>query len=97
MQAQKNTGSQRRIRMVLLIVAGVLVWAGCTFWNQMGRLQAKSDQIDELQGKLDDMKQQNDQYKLEVARLEDPEFIEQKLRKEYNYTRAGETMFNTLR
>lgn len=92
-EVQKNAGTRRRMRLLMLVVFCFLAWAVITFWDQTAKLHAKADQLAELTNKLNEIKALNEKYKLEVERLNDSEYIEQKIRKDYHYTRVGETMF----
>lgn len=93
----KTSGAHRRIRLLMVAVSCFLMWAGVTLWNQQGSLNAKAAQVISLEEKLQDLQQKSEDYKLEVTRLNDSEYIEQKIRKDYHYTRMGETMFDTPR
>ncbi|MFK7696869.1 septum formation initiator family protein [Paenibacillus sp. HJGM_3] len=92
---QPHKGSRRRVRLLLITLFGFLAWAGVIAWNQQARLDAKSAQASELDTKLTETKKLNADYKKEVERLNDPEYILQKIRKEYHYTKPGETLFYT--
>jgi cell division protein DivIC len=88
-----NKGSYRRRRLVLIVLACFMSWAGVTLWNQIGKLSVKDDKLISLQQKLDETQQINDITKREVVRLNDPEYVEQKIRKELHYVKQGETLF----
>lgn len=88
-----SKGSHRRKRMALMIMAGFLVWGGITFWDQMGKSRAKAEQLDAMNAKLADVTRQNEDAKREVARLNDDEYIEQKIRTELHWAKPGETVF----
>lgn len=92
---QKNKASHRRLRLLMIAVICFLVWAGLTLWNQMGLMKVKAEQLASMEYKLKEIKELNEGYNLEVIRLNDSEYIEQKIRKDYHYTRNGETMFYT--
>jgi cell division protein DivIC len=95
-QTEKRiTASQRRSRVWLFGVCCFLAWAGLNLWTQGERHSAKAQQLAEAEAKLEQITKQNEAYNLEVTRLSDREYIEQKIRKDYHYTRDGETMFYT--
>jgi cell division protein DivIC len=79
----------------MLTLLGFIAWAAVISWNQQGRLDAKAAQVSELDIRLTEAKQLNEEYKKEVVRLNDPEYMLQKIRKEYHYTKPGETLFFT--
>lgn len=93
--APNHKGSRRRVRFLMLVFFGFLAWASVIIWNQQGRLDAKASQVSQLDMKKADAVKLNADYKKEVERLNDPEYILQKIRKEYHYTKPGETLFYT--
>lgn len=89
----QNKGAYRRRRFVMIILGCFLSWAGVTLWNQVGKIAERNEKVAALEQKLQETKETNEQYKLEIARLNDPEYIEQKIRKELHYIKEGETLF----
>jgi cell division protein DivIC len=92
---QSNKGARRRIRLLGFAMIGFMTWAALILWNQQGLLSAKAAQVAELEQKHEEAVKQNDSYKNEIERLNDPEYILQKIRKEYHYSKPGETLFYT--
>ncbi|MCC2684332.1 MAG: septum formation initiator [Paenibacillaceae bacterium] len=86
-------GSYRRKRMALLFLTGMMIWGGATLWDQIGKGDVKAEQLDSLNAELAKATQANDDYKREVARLNDKEYLEQKIRSELHYAYPGETIF----
>ncbi|RKN65784.1 septum formation initiator family protein [Paenibacillus ginsengarvi] len=76
-------------------MVGFMTWAALILWNQQGRLGVKAAQVDELTQKHVETVKLNEGYKKEIERLNDPEYILQKIRKEYHYSKPGETLFYT--
>jgi cell division protein DivIC len=76
-----------------MILLGILIWGGITLWDQMGKGRAKAEQLDSLNTKLAETTQANEEAKREVARLNDKEYLEQKIRTELHYAYPGETIF----
>lgn len=70
-----------------------LSWASYELIRQFGYMQEKKKVLHELQIELDQAKVQNLQSSQELLRLHDTEYIEQKIRKDLNYTKPGETIF----
>lgn len=92
---QSNKGARRRMRLFAFAMAAFLTWAAFIAWNQQGRLGAKAAQVGELELKLKETEKQHEEFQKEVRRLNDPEYILQKIRKEYHYAKPGETLFYT--
>jgi cell division protein DivIC len=88
-----NKGAFRRRRLVLIVFACFICWAGITLWNQIGKLNARSEKVSTLEQKLEETRQTNEMTKRDIARLNDPEYVEQKIRKELHYVKQGETLF----
>lgn len=86
-------GSHRTKRMALMIMIGFIIWGGVTFWDQMEKSRVKASQLDILQSKLDDVTLHNEKLNHEVSRLNDDEYIEQKIRTELHYAKPDETIF----
>lgn len=92
---QTNRGARRRIRLLAFAMLGFMTWAALILWNQQGRINVKAAQVVQLEQKRQDTAEVKEQYQLEIERLQDPEYILQKIRKEYHYSKPGETLFYT--
>ncbi|TBL69028.1 FtsB family cell division protein [Paenibacillus thalictri] len=94
---QKNKqpvkGGKRLFRLSVLIMICALAWGAINFWDQAGKLQDRKQRVSALEQKKTEVTQLNDDTKREIARLNDNEYIEQKLRKDYGYVKPGETLF----
>lgn len=88
-----NKGSYRRKRMALMIMVGFIVWGGITIWDEMDKRQVKATQLEKLIMKLEQSQLMNDRLHHEVSRLNDDEYIEQKIRTELHYAKPEETIF----
>jgi cell division protein DivIC len=86
-------GSRRRRRLLSMFVLCFVAWAGVTFWNQADLISEKVDRTLVMEKKLSETKQVNEQLKLEITRLNDDEYIEQKARKDFQMVGEGETLF----
>jgi cell division protein DivIC len=86
-------GSRRRRRLLSVFVLCFVGWAGVTFWNQADLISEKVDRMLVVEKKLTATKQVNEQLKLEITRLNDDEYIEQKARKDFQMVGEGETLF----
>jgi cell division protein DivIC len=87
-------GTRRRMRLFWIIVLCFTGWVVFTLWNQGVSLRQKQAELTELQGKFAEVQGTNEQYKDEVTRLRDSEYIEQKVRKDYGMVRPGDTIFD---
>ena len=90
-----NRGTGKRIRLLMFAMLGFMTWACFMFWNQQGQLNAKAAQLEQLENMRRETANLNEAYKKEIQRLNDSEYILQKIRKEYHYSRPGETLFLT--
>lgn len=88
-----NKGSFRRRRLVFLVLAGFMSWAGITLWNQEGKLAERQGKVTALEQKQLEAEQINADTRREIDRLNDPEYVEQKIRKDLHYVKPGETLF----
>lgn len=91
----QNKGSFRRRRLVFIMLMCFLSWAGVTLWNQAGKLSERNDKVSALEQKLAEVQEANTDTQNEITRLNDPEYVEQKIRKELHYVKQGETLFYT--
>jgi cell division protein DivIC len=86
-------GRRNRLRLLYIFLFAFMTWAGMTLWDQLGQVQAKKAELERALARLQETQEQNEQYKLEIIRLHDPEYIEQLLRRELHMTKEGETLF----
>ena len=89
----KYKGTRRRLRLLMVAVICFMGWAGGTLWDQLNKMDVKMSELTILEQKLSEAEQLNAQYKHEITRLNDPEYIEQRLRKDFHMTKEGETLF----
>ncbi len=86
-------GSRRRRRILSVFVLCFVGWAGMTFWNQADLISEKVDRMLVMEQRLTETKKVNERLKLEITRLNDDEYIEQKARKDFQMVGEGETLF----
>lgn len=86
-------GMRRRLRLFAVGMICFLGWAGLTVIEQMDKLEANMERLTVMEGKLAETQQLNQAYKQEVERLNDPEYLEQLIRKDLHMTKEGETLF----
>ncbi|MFD2671530.1 FtsB family cell division protein [Marinicrinis sediminis] len=89
----RRKGAKRRFRLLLFVLSVFLVWAGMTFWHQTGNINASQARLSQLEEKLSELQAKNEQLHEDIEKLNDPEYIEQILRKEHHMVRPGETLF----
>ena len=88
-------GTKRRLRLLMIVVLSFFGWAAFTFWNQAGSLSDKSEKLTALNQQLAEVRKTNENFKQQVTRLNDDEYVEQKARKDFQMTRKGDTLFYT--
>ena len=76
-----------------MIVLIFVVWALTTAFKQADLVKSKQLQLSLLEEKLNKAKEDQERLQLEIIRLNDPEYIEQKARKDFQMVRDGETLF----
>jgi cell division protein DivIC len=86
-------GVKKRLRILAMIMLFFITWAAFTYFQQMENLNDKFSQLSILEVKAANMQNTNEQFKHEIIRLQDPEYIEQRLRKDLQMTKEGETLF----
>ncbi|TCZ74329.1 septum formation initiator family protein [Paenibacillus albiflavus] len=86
--------SRSKSRLVMVMMLCLVSWAGVIYWDQQGKLAEKRAEFNELEEQLKLVHQSNEKAKKEVERLNDKEYIEQKIRKELNYVKEGERIFS---
>ncbi|WP_309122870.1 septum formation initiator family protein [Paenibacillus sp.] len=93
--AAKPKSELRRRRLYFTIIGGVSLWAIFAFWDQSGAMKEKKAEMGVLLQRLEEVRAEHDAYQSEVTRLQDPEYIEQKVRKDFGMTRPGDKVFGT--
>jgi cell division protein DivIC len=92
-QEPRNQGTRRRLRLLMVALFCFMGWAALTYWNQEDKVNAKITQLSALENKLEETRKLNEEYKREIIRLNDDEYIEQKVRKDFQMTRPGDTLY----
>lgn len=88
-----RSGTARRLRLLLFAFACFLVWASLTFWDLHTVAQEKLAELSVKEEQLSEVQSDHDAYQHEIERLHAPEYIEQRLRKDYMMSRDGEILF----
>ncbi|MEK9200308.1 septum formation initiator family protein [Ureibacillus sp. 179-F W5.1 NHS] len=84
---------RRRMVVFGLLATVTLVFLVSSYITQHHRLEEKQQQKEEIVAKLDTVKEQQDMLKLQIAKLEDDEYIAKLARKEYFLSDDGEIIF----
>lgn len=90
---QRKIRYRRRMVTFGLIAIAFLVFLVSTYVTQDRRLAEKQQQKEEVAAKLEDIKEQQEMLKLQIAKLEDDEYIAKLARKEYFLSDDGEIIF----
>lgn len=86
-------GTRRRLRLLMVFMVCFMGWAGLTLWGQTDQVHSKNKTLQSMEEKLAQAIKENEAYHRELLRLEDPEYLEQLIRKGLNMTKPEETMF----
>ncbi|RNC98554.1 FtsB family cell division protein [Lysinibacillus halotolerans] len=84
---------RRRMVVFGLLATVTLVFLVSSYITQHHRLEEKQQQKEEIVAKLDTVKELQDMLKLQIAKLEDDEYIAKLARKEYFLSDDGEIIF----
>ena len=93
-KTKRARGARKRLRILGLAFAALLIWAGFTAWSQMERIAERKAQLETLQDKLEASQRENEESKREIERLNDPEYLQERARKDLQYVKPGETVFD---
>lgn len=89
----KQRGMRRRVRIVMVLLTCFIGWGVWTIWGQSDQVDAKNASLQQMEAKLEQAIKENEAYQRELDRLQDPEYIEQLIRKDLNMTKPDETIF----
>ncbi|QCR30765.1 septum formation initiator family protein [Lysinibacillus sp. SGAir0095] len=84
---------RRRLLVFGLLASVILVLLVSTTISQNKRLAEKQELKEDVVTKLDEVKEQQDMLSLQIAKLEDDEYIAKLARKEYFLSDNGEIIF----
>lgn len=86
-------GARGRFRIFLVILVCFIFWASLTWLEQHQSLQDKKAERLLIEQKLQEVQQENNQLNETTQRLQDDEYIEQKVRKDFGMARPGDKVF----
>ncbi|MBB3114124.1 cell division protein DivIC [Paenibacillus phyllosphaerae] len=85
-----QAGTKRRLRIWLLFVVMFMLWASYTLFAQLDSQREAESKLDEVQLKIQVATKQMEDLKLQIDRLNDPEYIQQVARRDQNMIKPGE-------
>jgi cell division protein DivIC len=86
-------GQKRRIRLFLFFVLCLFVWIGYTLYLQGGMLSEKEAELETLKKEAAEVQQQQAELAYKASRLNDQEYIAELARKEWFFTKPGESIY----
>ena len=92
-KSSSDRGARRRIRLFLMLILAFIGWAMMMMYQQAAVAEEKLGKLAELEAKMNEVRERNEMLKLEVTRLNDPEYIEQRAKADFQMVRDGETLF----
>lgn len=90
---QKSSGAKRRLRLLFFASICFFVWAGLALMDRIDVHENKNAKLAQLEQQRDELQIENENFHQEIAKMDDPEYIEQILRKEYQMTKEDEILF----
>ncbi|OAS19490.1 FtsB family cell division protein [Paenibacillus oryzisoli] len=84
-------GSKRRLRILLIIVLCFLSWAAVNIWGQFAKLHEKKAVVANMEQQLVEARKVNALTTKEIARLHNDEYLDQIIRRDFHYSKPGET------
>ncbi|KQX57748.1 FtsB family cell division protein [Paenibacillus sp. Root444D2] len=86
-----SVGSKRRLRFLMIFVLCFMSWAAVNIWGQFAKLQEKSSVVANMEQQLVEAKKLKEQTTKEIARLHNDEYLDQIIRRDFHYSKTGET------
>lgn len=86
-----RVGSKRRLRFLFIGVLCFMSWASVTIWGQFAKLHEKQSVVANMEQQLEESKKVNVDLTKEIARLHNDEYVSQIIRRDYHYSKTGET------
>lgn len=92
-QTNNRKGQKRRIRLVLFFVLCVFVWTGYTLYLQSGVLAEKKAELNALKQEMAVVQKEQAELTYKASRLYDQEYVAELARKQFFYTKPGESIY----
>ena len=93
MKQRQKVYSRRRLAVFFVVAAAVCIVLVSTIVNQNARLAEKEAQKTSVQEELMAVQEQKQMLELQIAKLQDDEYIAKIARKEYFLSEEGEIIF----
>ena len=93
MKQRQKVLSRRRLAVFFVVAVAVCIVLVTTMLNQNARLAEKEAQKSKVQEELLTVQEQQEMLKLQIAKLQDDEYIAKLARKEYFLSEEGEIIF----
>jgi cell division protein DivIC len=92
-QVNNRKGQKRRIRLVLFFVLCLFVWAGYTLYVQSEDLAGKKAELEALKQEMNAVQAEQAELTYKASRLYDQDYIAELARKQFFYTKPGESIY----
>jgi cell division protein DivIC len=92
--ANKSKSVKRRYRLVLIVLCLFFIFAIVRSIEQEIELRERSKQLDLTNSQLEETRRLNIEAKKEMDRLNDPEYRQEMIRKQLQYSKENETVFD---
>lgn len=83
----------RRIGLWMVVCAAFFAWAGVQLYEQEGEIANKRLELAETKQQLKKVREEQQELKAMVKKLQDPDYIAEVARKEYYMTKPGEVLY----
>ncbi|MGG1550416.1 FtsB family cell division protein [Paenibacillus ferrarius] len=87
----QRSGSKRRLRILMIFVLCFLCWGINNIWGQFAKLHDRKAVVADMQRQLTEAKRVNETTTKEIARLHNDEYLDQIIRRDFHYSKSGET------
>ena len=91
--AKLRAARNRRLVVFFVIAVVVIGFLGKTILSQNDRLAEKLDEKQKLEAELEEVQDKQEMLKLQIAKLDDDDYIAKLARKEYFLSEEGEIIF----
>lgn len=88
--SNRQQSGKKRLRLWAVLMIVLFAWAGYTFFGQSSTIADKASKLEASQAVKAESETQLGEVKAEIKRLQDPEYISQIARKEYNMYKPEE-------
>lgn len=92
-QVNNRKGQKRRIRLVLFFVLCLFVWAYYTLYVQSEDLAGKKAELEALKQEMNAVQAEQAELTYKASRLYDQDYIAELARKQFFYTKPGESIY----